>query len=257
MVVKERDGISFRIISSFYKLLFLSPNKPYTNTSAILIFTIVPNNLLTSSLIMRLPIVLDVTLISSNIYRSVELSQSRSIPRTKQTVDSRRKHIFSISRACRECDVKCDRSQDVGLGRSEECGWHNIAERARRASSWCNAEGNGNIVDRLDVIGGCEGYGEGIVGVYWRGCGDACDDGGGRGKEGREEQSWWGGWETHFDYCQGRKWILSRWMMLLGCCWTEWFSSILYWLPPLYFFQLPSRGVGIVNIELTHEICAP
>ena len=136
-----------------------------------------------------MPVVLDMTLVSSNIYRSVELRQSRSIPRTKQTIDSCCKYIFSISSASRECDIKCDRSQDVGLGRSEECGRHDIAERARRASSWCNAEGNGDIIDRLDVIGGCEGYGEWIVSVYCRGCGDACDDGGGRGEESREEQS--------------------------------------------------------------------
>ena len=136
-----------------------------------------------------MPIALDMTLVSSNIYRSVELRQSRSIPRTKQTIDSCRKYIFSISRACRECDIKCDRSQDVGLGRSEECGRHDIAERARRASPWCNAEGNRNIVDRLDIIGGGEGYREGVVGVYCRGCGDACDDGRGRGQEGRKEQS--------------------------------------------------------------------
>jgi hypothetical protein len=183
------DLISCRFMISFYELPILSPKTIYKHQCNAK-FANIQTKLPIYFLAMCLRVIcLGVTLESSNSYRGVELRQSRSIPRTKQTIHSRRKHMFSISSACRECDIKCDRSQDVGLGRTEECGRHNIAERARGARSWCNAKGHGNIVDRLNVIGGCESYSEGVVGVDCRGCGDACDDGGGRGEKGREEQS--------------------------------------------------------------------
>ena len=131
----------------------------------------------------------DATLVSSNGDRGVVLSDRGFISRTKQTIHCRREHILSIPSACWKSDIKGNRSQDIGLGRTKVGSGHDVAERVREASSWSDTEGYGDIVNGLNVIGGCEGYGEWVVSIDSRGCGNACDDGGGRGDEGREEKS--------------------------------------------------------------------
>lgn len=107
----------------------------------------------------------DATLVSSNGDRGVVLSDRGFISRTKQTIHCRREHILSIPSACWKSDIKGNRSQDIGLGRTEKGSGHDVAERVRVASSRCDAEGYGNIVDGLDIIGSCEGYGEWVVRV--------------------------------------------------------------------------------------------